>query len=897
MAFNPFNWFRKHQKVFFAGLTILCMIVFIGQFGAGDVFTRALAMFGGSRSGGPVVISLYGKKVREGDIQRMTLHRKMANDFLLIMVERSHEASCRELLDKHLKGDAPDNPLSGLREVVLSVQQRTGRGLMSMMFLRRTPAEQIRSEMQRNFVDIERIASRDKVRDDPERLTLLRRVATMIGFQRWLFDRLTDPAARNSNDRLYFGGDTKLDQLLDFVLWEHQADRLGVQLTEADIKREVIAEAAGHDVFDGRSSFENDRIVQDFLTNNREYQRLHPKDLLEALRDEFRVVIAQGALLGTEPGVRAYRTTLGAASSPAVATPDEFLHFFREQRTSLRVKLLTVPVAQYLAQVKEQPPESELLTRFETYKEQEPRPFLREPGFKEPRRIRLEYVTASPKDPYYAALGKDKLAAWAAAVYLAGNSPLSALVGLASDPLAQEYEMEVRPYDFPWFYIPREDPPTLAERQGKLHFTSVIPDPRVGDRRGSFPAGLVSTLGLLMGGGSPLTAASSLRLNATFAEVKTSLKFSLTQLLANSNPQELFGNAALLVAALPPPPSMALVEPMLLASVQRRLSEEELTKNMRKFRDDVKAARTKSAPADFLAKGIKDYRLKLVSMSRPMTREALVTAIKKKKDTTLDPLREALLGPFQKDNIQGFVEQLFGSNGAYEPAATQLREQGQAEFVYWRAQDLPAQTRTFSTVRAEVVAAWRLEKARQLARKEAERLEDEINKGKLSAAEAQALLAKQKLGPLFELDEVSRLVAPRETLANQQTEYSFYRIPEDKADLMEYPLDDLAKQLLALKRPGEATVIADMPAKHYYVAVLVERNEPSLAEFKALYARTPSKDTLYMRWFLAERRTDFRRSVMEQLRREATNGDLDKDGKFKVADNYRQRESTPAETE
>ena len=29
MAFNPFHAFRKHQKVVFAGLTIICMLTFV----------------------------------------------------------------------------------------------------------------------------------------------------------------------------------------------------------------------------------------------------------------------------------------------------------------------------------------------------------------------------------------------------------------------------------------------------------------------------------------------------------------------------------------------------------------------------------------------------------------------------------------------------------------------------------------------------------------------------------------------------------------------------------------------------------------------------------------------------------------------------------------------------
>ena len=47
MAFNPFRGFRKHQKVIFGGLTILCMVTFVmcGSMGRGDFFETVAQMF------------------------------------------------------------------------------------------------------------------------------------------------------------------------------------------------------------------------------------------------------------------------------------------------------------------------------------------------------------------------------------------------------------------------------------------------------------------------------------------------------------------------------------------------------------------------------------------------------------------------------------------------------------------------------------------------------------------------------------------------------------------------------------------------------------------------------------------------------------------------------------
>ena len=70
MAFNPFHTFRKHKKVMFAALTIICMGVFVLSFGPGDIFQR----FGFSakdQQGNEVVATLYGKKVTESDLSKL----------------------------------------------------------------------------------------------------------------------------------------------------------------------------------------------------------------------------------------------------------------------------------------------------------------------------------------------------------------------------------------------------------------------------------------------------------------------------------------------------------------------------------------------------------------------------------------------------------------------------------------------------------------------------------------------------------------------------------------------------------------------------------------------------------------------------------------------------------
>ena len=63
MASSPFRVFRKHQKVIFAGLTILCMLTFVMCTGmGGDVGDWLLRVLGG-REKSPQVAMLYDSKV------------------------------------------------------------------------------------------------------------------------------------------------------------------------------------------------------------------------------------------------------------------------------------------------------------------------------------------------------------------------------------------------------------------------------------------------------------------------------------------------------------------------------------------------------------------------------------------------------------------------------------------------------------------------------------------------------------------------------------------------------------------------------------------------------------------------------------------------------------------
>jgi hypothetical protein len=947
MAFNPFTWFRKHQKMLIAVTTIFVMFIFILQFGQGDAFQRMLGVFGAARAQGQVVTTLNGSKIREGDLDNVRRRRKLASNFMFRQAWDSVPRLLMDLLNTDLKTEAKDSPLIGLKALVERAQRRGNIPLRDMeqflgrlppQFLRQFVVEQTQRELAAINSDLQLLddlARKPEVRKDPENLRLLDKIGTALGFQSWAWQHID--AARNLGltfgqampEDLYFGGGYKrIDDLLDFLVWKHQADRLGITLTDKDVMKEINRDAAGQQLFDPDTRFERAKKVDDFLHREKET----PRELLDALRDEFRASMAQGMLVGVEPGVREYRRLFGAATSPAVGTPGEFYNFYRDQRTTVSVRMLAVPVEKFLDQVKDKPTESELRARFGTFKDKEPSPFSRDPGFKEPRRILVEAVAGSPWDPFYRDQARKQVEAWkrysdsavlavnrfGAGFHLLPGAPfagtvLSRLMPLAFDPLGQPYEDYLKKWkegfgepsllQEPWLSPLTDDRTDLEKRAGRFHLSSLItpmntaavPDARLG------AANVAAALGVLSGwagrAAAPLASLNSLYATATYYEVRTSLRLVLSQppAVALGNP---LGAAAMAVRLQPDVPTRQQLEPMLLASLQDSLAGSLLEQNLSTIRTELQKFRGKPRGGDeYVKKAAKEYHLTFQSMREPLPLETMVEKVEKKQDLGIGALLDALKeGQGPRSRPQVYVEQLFvqpmgQSPGAYQAQQIPATEKRKQEVLWWRSEDLPARQRTFEQARELVVRAWKLDRARELARERAYQIEAEINKQKRSPADAVRFLREQEagLGPLFELEGVAPLVVPqREVHMAVRGDYFNYRVPEDKLTLMPYPPQDLARQLLTLEEKGRATVVADQPARTFYVAVLEARDEPNARAFAELYARTPRYDTLY-NLFLRERTEDYRRGVLEQLRREA--GKVDKQGRFEVPAEIRKRDA------
>ena len=83
MAFNPFQRFRKHQKLLMALLVLLCMFIFVFTgFSRGDLMDWLSRKFGWKQQG-QLVVTLYGEKVGTEDLKQEAHRRLLASEFLI----------------------------------------------------------------------------------------------------------------------------------------------------------------------------------------------------------------------------------------------------------------------------------------------------------------------------------------------------------------------------------------------------------------------------------------------------------------------------------------------------------------------------------------------------------------------------------------------------------------------------------------------------------------------------------------------------------------------------------------------------------------------------------------------------------------------------------------------
>jgi hypothetical protein len=209
------------------------------------------------------------------------------------------------------------------------------------------------------------------------------------------------------------------------------------------------------------------------------------------------------------------------------------------------------------------------------------------------------------------------------------------------------------------------------------------------------------------------------------------------------------------------------------------------------------------------------------------------------------------------------------------------------QFYWWRSEDVPPRTPKYEKAQSEVVEAWKRLRARDLAKKEADRLQDLVKRAQGDAPKLRDIAAQNgnfeyfDLGPIAlympqinptAMGEVSRDYATIRPGITPEQVAQVYHIP---ADRVAYPDGEMVKTLLDLreKEKGATAVVSDKPKQNYFVAALLERNEPSEDEFRLAYKGSMARAGVERDPLLSHlgrgKVDEYRKAVLEQLRSEA----------------------------
>lgn len=817
MAFNPFRRMRKHQKTIMAALVMLSMVTFVlmgSNFGGGDFFSNLAHTFTGTARATDVA-NLYGKEVTGQQLQRVRKQREIAHYYM----QRATEIAANHRVE--------------------AIRKTLGKG----------------PQAQQALVQ--------HVRSDPD------------------LNQLGDRLRSGKEGRPYFGGDISTEGILDFLIWKHQADRLGIYLQELDVNVEVTRLTLNLFTQDDSRT-----LVREMMRDPQFKNFWSEGILIASLTDEFRVRMAQNVLTGYEPG------SIDRVAAPV--TPAEFWNFYKDNRTSVEVGLLPVRVEDFVSQVKEKPTEEELKELYTKYKDRAYNPESPEPGFKRPQRIRVEWLGAGADLPYYKQLAADSaplietvphlLAAFGGPVATGSNL---ALARKLDERLNRKYEeLKWRQYrnaslsDFYWF------------APYPMHKSS-FREP------GDVAAWLGQSLALAGTPAASLSAISTAEGLAIRREITQRLLFDMTLSLFRGPQPSPLAAAALTVHGTPQHEFLPLEE--VKDELREKIAADQ-THQVRNFviktvKDEIDqlAKKDKKSVAKYVAETAKKYHLHLGQTTglRGEYEDPIAN------DPGMAPLLAAYVRPpSDHPNGKGFGELFFppprfGMEQPWETYSVKqwpdgfLAESADTVFLYWKTEDQPAKIVPLSdpAVRQQVERAWRFRKARELVQKEAEQLAAQVRQEKGDRRKLEDLAAKRKT-TLIQLPPLAKLDRQQTMGGNSAYEYVRPYIPEDRLPHVQAPdpfglgslgrnrSSPFADKLVNLgdKPVGDTLVLPDLPETTYYVAVLLQKFEPTWNEFYHVYQDSSStafrKDPL-MGLFEEERQFKYRMDFLTRLREDA----------------------------
>lgn len=397
MAYNPFNIFRRNQKAIFAVITVIIMFVFVmssGLGGGADFFDWLPQWLGSKQSKkGEVICKLDGSKIYQSDLEALNRQRVLANRFMYHAAGATVSA-LGQYIDQQIKQVTDPESMRLLNEGPAAMARLNDPQLKA---LRLNPQlapflgpqihkwEETAQAYNALANSTTRPAEKEIVRAQQYHALLQMQMGqTMMGPSRGEFYFSNAPNA------------TQTDRL-NFMLWQKKADQLGINYTSADINQLIQKEFFGF--------FRAEVAVRKEL--QQQINNFSLEACLKAIGEEFRVRTAQQVILG--PGVK-YPPSDKMMSGPTTFnTPYELFEFYRDKCSPTDYEVVPVPAAGFVDKVVGEPTDDELKRLYDQYKDDEPNPGRETPGFKTPRRIKLEWISATGTEPYYEKLAEESL--------------------------------------------------------------------------------------------------------------------------------------------------------------------------------------------------------------------------------------------------------------------------------------------------------------------------------------------------------------------------------------------------------------------------------------------------------------------------------------------------------
>jgi len=244
-----------------------------------------------------------------------------------------------------------------------------------------------------------------------------------------------------STRQRYFGSGVKLEELVDFQIWLHEADRLGITF-----QPEQVLDLMSEDLVGNFSKFDMNQlyaILRDLRLSNRNPSYAL---LVKALNDEYRARTAQTALELSDRGnlMRNNKLKFHMDSVPEVRiplSPAMLWDSFKDNRSEFDVSLVPIVVEDFVDQIPT-PTEAELKSLFIEHQKDRYDPSSPVPGFEIPTSTRVEYVMGDPTSAKFKQWSKAAILMEAIPSAWIPSSPLATLVRYVGGPLAQRALLE-----------------------------------------------------------------------------------------------------------------------------------------------------------------------------------------------------------------------------------------------------------------------------------------------------------------------------------------------------------------------------------------------------------------------------------------------------------------------